>query len=158
VTLPPSKVITTFFVVDLDPEVLFGIAECYMHHQSVCRMNSCHPQKVTKFCKQVVNMCNQSQLAEHLVVLQALPMLTPTHLVELETIDTQLTQILLWANRACIPPSTSPWSLELNQAYLRHHLCLLELMAKCTQRDMSAVLTSIRQCLIPSLIDVQEKT
>ncbi len=142
--------------VDLDPDVLFGITECTMYQQPVRGLNSCHPQKVTKFCKQVVELCNQSHLAERIAALQALTTLTPQHLEELEAIDTRLTQILLRADKACIPPNTSPWSLELNQAYLRHRLWSLELTAKRTQRDMSAVLNAIRQRLHPSPVDTQE--
>jgi len=144
-------------VVDLDPDVLFGIAESHMYQQPGRGTNSRHPQKVNKFCKQVVDMCNRAQLAERVAALQQLTTLTPANLAELEAIDIQLTQILLKADRACTPPGTSPWSPELNQAYLRHRLWSLELTAKRTQRDMSMVLTALRQCLTPSLLDDQEK-
>jgi len=135
--------------VDFDPDVLFGSTECNTYQQPLRGTNSRHPQKVTKFCKQVVQLCNQSKLAECIAALQALPALTLTHQEELEAIDQQLTKILLQADRACTPPSTSPWSPELNQAYLRHHLWSLELTVKCTKCDMSTVITSIRQRLSP---------
>jgi len=101
-----------------------------MYQQPGRGTNSRHPQKVNKFCKQVVDMCNRAQLAERVAALQQLTTLTPANLAELEAIDIQLTQILLKADRACTPPGTSPWSPELNQAYLRHRLWLLELTAK----------------------------
>jgi len=144
--------------VDFDPDVLFGSTECNTYQQPLRGTNSRHPQKVTKFCKQVVQLCNQSKLAECIAALQALPALTLTHQEELEAIDQQLTKILLQADRACTPPSTSPWSPELNQAYLRHHLWSLELTVKCTKHDMSTVITSIRQRLLPSPLDDLEQT
>jgi len=69
--------------------------ECTTYHQPACGTNSRHPQKVTQFCKHVVEMCNQLHLAERIVALRALTTLTPAHYKELEAIDNQLTQILL---------------------------------------------------------------
>jgi len=131
-------------VIDLDPEVLFGTADCHTYNQPSRGTNSHHPQKVSKFCKQVVEMCNNSCLGERVAVLQATQQLTPTHINKLEAIDTRLTQILLQADRACIPPSASPWSPELNQAYLRHQLWSLELTPNvrretCPQFSMRSV-------------------
>jgi len=131
--------------VDFDPEVLFSLADCTTYQQPICGTNSHHPQKVTKFCKQVIQMCNQSKLAECIAALQSLPKLTPTHQEELEAIDKWLTKILLQADHACTPPNTSPWSLELNQAYLRHCRWSLELTAHCTKHDMSTVIMLICQ-------------
>jgi len=53
-------------------------------------------------------MCNQAHLAEHIMALWTLETLTLAHQEELEAIDHQLTQILLQADSACIPPNTSP--------------------------------------------------
>jgi len=50
--------------------------------------NSRHPQKVTKFCKQVIKQCNRYCLAERVTDLQQLDKLDPQHYEELEAIDT----------------------------------------------------------------------
>ncbi len=45
--------------IDLDPEVLFGNVAPSPYLMQICGTNSQHPQKVTKFCKCVVDQCNQ---------------------------------------------------------------------------------------------------
>jgi len=107
--------------IDLDPEILFGTADLPPHHVQTRGTNSRHPQKVTKFCKRVVDQCNQYRLAERIAMLQTLPRLETHHQAELKDIDERLTKILLQADRACTPPQESSWSPKLNQAYLRHH-------------------------------------
>jgi len=144
--------------IDLDPEILFGNADLPSYHGQTRGTNSRHPQKVTKFCKRVVDRCNQQCLAERLAALQHLPHLDPHHLEELEDIDDRLTKILLQADRDCTPPNSSPWSPELNQAYLRHRLWTIELTAHRTKRDLSAATNLIRQRLTPSPLDVLEPT
>jgi len=106
----------------------------------------------------VVDRCNQQRLAERLAVLQQLPHLDPHHLAELEAIDERLTKILLQADRDCTPPTTSPWSPELNQAYLRHRMWTIALTAHWTKRDLSAAINLIRQRLTPSPLDALEPT
>jgi len=142
--------------IDLDPEVLFGNAELTLYKQPTRGTNSRHPQKVTKFCKQVIKQCNRYRLAKCIADLWQLDKLEPQHYDELEDIDTRLTKILLHADRACTPSNPSSWSPALNQAYLRHHLWSLTLTAKRMERDMLAAITAIRQWLLPSPIDQQE--
>jgi len=144
--------------IDLDPKILFGTADLPSYHSQLRGTNSRHPQKVTKFCKRVVDRCNQQRLAERLAVLQQLPHLDPDHLVELEAIDERLTKILLQADRECTPPTASPWSPDLNQAYLRHRMWTIALTAHRTKRDLSAAITLIRQRLTPSPLDDLEPT
>jgi len=50
-------------------------------------------------------MCNHAHLAECVAELRALETLTLTNQEELEAIDNQLTQILLRADRVCVPPT-----------------------------------------------------
>jgi len=109
------------------------------------RVNSHHPQKVQKVCKKVIDQCNHHQLAERVAALQQLDRLDNMHLAELETIDTQLTKILVNADRTCTPLNQAPWSPELNRAYLCHRFWSISLTAKCTKRDLSHILDSIRQ-------------
>jgi len=142
--------------VDLDPAILFGSATTLPAHLTTRGVISKHPQKVTKFCKRVVTRCNQHQLAARIQSLQTLPQLDGTQLKELEAIDMCLTKILLEANKHCTPPQTDPWSPELNQAYLRHHLWSLTLSAHCNQHDMTDILQSIRARLLPSPEDAAE--
>jgi len=108
-------------------------------------MNSQHPQKVHKFCKQVIDQCNSHHLAERIAALQTLDSLTDHHLAELENIDAQLTKILVTADKKCALPSQVEWSPELNHAYLRHRYWSISLTAKCTKRDLDHVLEQIRQ-------------
>jgi len=144
--------------IDLDPEILFGTADLPPHHVQTRGTNSRHPQKVTKFCKRVVDQCNQYRLAERIAMLQTLPRLETHHQAELKDIDERLTKILLQADRACTPPQESSWSPKLNQAYLRHRLWNLELTAHQTKRDLSTAINLIRQQLQPSPLDALELT
>jgi len=143
--------------VDLDPEILFGQATIPVNHPQHRGAKSKHAQTVNKFCKQVVQKCNQQQLAQRIATLQSVDVLQPHHQIELEAIDTSLTKILLTADKACLPQQKAPWSPELNQAYLRHRLWTLTLTAKRTERDMTDVLTALRKHLLPSPLDEQEK-
>jgi len=143
--------------IDLDPEVLFGHADLTLPKQQTRGTNSRHPQKVTKFCKQVIKQCNHYRLAERVADLRQLEQLEPHHYEELEAIDKRLTKILLQADRACTPINPSSWSPELNQAYLRHRMWSLTLTAKRTERDMTDAIAAIRKRLIPSPIDQQEE-
>jgi len=136
--------------VDLNPDVLFGTAVTLPMQLTTHRVHSKHPQKVTKFCKRVVMKCNQHHLADRLESLKSLSTLDKNQLKELETIDNLLTKILLEADKKYSPPQMDPWSPDLNQAYLRHGLWSIALSAQCNQRDMTAVLQSIRACLTPS--------
>jgi len=131
--------------IDFDPEVLFGNAISPPASAPSRGTNSRHEQKVTKFCKRVVSKCNQYQLAERLAELQTLDNLEPHHQNELEDIDRQLTRILLQADRMCSPCNPAPWSPELNQAYLRHRLWNIALLADQDKRDMAEVIVTIRQ-------------
>jgi len=143
--------------VDFDPEVLFGNAVATPLELPLRGTNSRHKQKVLKFCKRVIQKCNQHQLAERIADLQSHDHLEPHHFDELEAIDQELTKILLQADRACKPPNFAPWSLELNQAYLRHRLWTIALTAHHTKCDMSTAMNSIRQRLTPSPLDDQEQ-
>jgi len=87
--------------IDFDPEVLFRNALAPPTQLTTRGVNSRHEQKVTKFCKRVVSKCNQQQLAEWLTYLKSLPTLDPSHLEELERIDTALTKILIDADKHC---------------------------------------------------------
>jgi len=97
---------------DFDPEVFFGNADVTPITLQLQGTNSCHPQKVTIFCKQVILQCNQHQLAVRLSSLQTLDTLDPCHYDELECIDEQLTYNLN-VDQACSPPSPIPWSPDL---------------------------------------------
>jgi len=144
--------------IDLDPDVLFGNANFTPYHTQIRGTNSCHPQKVPKFCKRVVDQCNQYQLAERIAELQTLKNIEPHHFDKLEDIDSHLTKILLKADRACTQPNSSPWSPELNQAYLCHRLWSIVLTAHRTKRDMSTAINRLCQQLLPSPLDAQELT
>jgi len=102
---------------DLDPDVLFENAIAPPAQLTQCRVNSCHAQKVTKFCKRVITQCNHHQLAERIVQLQTLLTLGLNQLAKLKCIDDQLTKILLQADCHCHPLNLDPWSPKLNQAY-----------------------------------------
>jgi len=130
--------------IDLNPEVLFGQAYLRPCDQQVRGTNSRYAHKVNKFCKQVIKKGNDNHLAQRIAALQALPRLDQQNKAELEAIDACLTKILLQADRACTNPNPAAWSPDLNQAYLRHRLWNLKLTAHCTKRNMSNVLTSIR--------------
>jgi len=119
--------------VDLDPEVLFGNAIPSLTKPQLRGTNSRHPQKVTKFCKRVVDQCNHHRLAERIADLQTLRTLDASHFDELEDIDACLTKILIRADRACTPMNATPWSPKLNQAYLRHRLWSIALTAHRTK-------------------------
>jgi len=79
-----------------------------------------------------------------------------THRTELEKIDTLLTKILLEADKTCSPLQTDPWSPELNQAYLCHRLWSITLSAKHNKRDMTEVINSIRERILPTLEDAED--
>jgi len=130
--------------IDFDPDVLFSNALAPHTHLTNQGVNSQHEQKVTKFCKRMVSQCNQHQLAERLIYLKSRPKLTPTDLDELESIDQQLTQILIKADNHCKPPHPNPWSPELDQAYLCHRLWTIKLTAHCNQRNMLDITNAIQ--------------
>jgi len=106
----------------------------------------------------VISQCNQHQLAERITHLQTLPALDKTHLDELESIDAQLTKILIKADKHCKPPHPDPWSPELDQAYLRHRLWTITLSAEHNQRNMSDITDAIRARLRPSTEDAEDST
>jgi len=54
-------------------------------------------------------------------------------------------------------PQMDPWSPELNQAYLLHRLWSIALSAQHNQHDMTDVLNSIRERLIPSPKDAEDE-
>jgi len=116
--------------VDLDPEVLFGTNMTPAAPHASRGVNSRHPQKVHKFCKQVIAKCNKHNLAECVAALQMLDRLDTVDINELELIDTLLTKILVRADRQCTPENPAPWSPELNRAYLCHRFWLILLTAK----------------------------
>ncbi len=143
--------------IDLDPDILFGTQLHPAMPTAIRGVNSRHPQKVHKFCKQVIDQCNSHYLAEQIAALQTLDSLTDQHLAELENIDTQLTKILVTADKKCAPPSQAEWSPELNRAYLRHRYWSISLTAKRTKQDLEHVLTQIRQRYNPLEEDPQSE-
>jgi len=143
--------------VDFDPEVLFGNAVATPLELPLRGTNSRHEQKVLKFCKRVIQKCNQHQLADRMADLQSHAHLEPHHFDELEAIEQELTKILLQADRACKPLNFAPWSPELDQAYLQHQLWTIALTAHCTKCNMLTAINLIRQWLTPSHLDEQEQ-
>jgi len=85
--------------IDLDPDILFGSKLHQPMPMTLRGVHSQHPQKVHKFCKQVIDQCNLHQLAERIAALQTLNSLNNQHLAELEIIDTLLTKILITADK-----------------------------------------------------------
>jgi len=118
-------------------------------------VNSHHPQKVTKFCKKVVDQCNYYHLAERVATLHALDCLESHHLDELEQIDAQLTRILVSEDRKCTPKNQVAWSPELNRAYLSHRFWSISLTAKRTKWNLEHVLNGIKQRFNPLEEDPQ---
>jgi len=119
-------------------------------------MNSRHPQKVNKLCKQVVSQCSQHQIAEQIGALQLLSTFEPCHYAKMESIDAQLTCILLKADCTCSLSNSASWSPNLNQAYLCHQLWTIALLVHHNQCDMSSAIATIRAQLLPSPLDAQE--
>jgi len=142
--------------VDLDPDLLFGNSVPIPAQLTIRGVHSRHDLKVTKFCKRVVTQCNRHHLAERISHLQTLTTLGPEHITELESIDEELTAILLAADRQCQPRNADPWSPALNQAYLRHCLWTIALSAHNNNRNMSDVINAIRSKLQPSPEDEAE--
>jgi len=77
------------------------------------------------------------------------------HHKELKAIDQLLTKILVTADLQCTPNNPAPWSPDLNQAYLCHQLWSIALTAKQTKRDLTAAITAICQCLVPTPDDME---
>jgi len=102
------------------PGILFGSSPIHPSVGLICGINSRHKQHVLHFCKQVIKNCNQDHLAEQTATLFSKDTLGETDILELERIDTTLTQILVKANQRCHPLSAVPWSPALQQAYLLH--------------------------------------
>jgi len=75
----------------------------------------------------------QHQLTETIEWLQQCDSFTKQHHEELECIDTQITKIVLAADKACSPPNPAPWLPALNQAYLQHCLWSITLTVHCNQ-------------------------
>jgi len=144
--------------VDLDPEILFGNRSVSITKLQERGVNSHHELKCTKFCKQVVTKCLQSQLAERLKHLQMFERFSQQQCDELDQIDNQLTSILLQADRACGSNNTTPWSPTVNQAYLQHRMWSIALTAHRNHRDMDDIIAAIRAKLTPSEEDKLEKT
>jgi len=133
--------------IDFDPDTLFGNTPSPLAPLHLCGVNSCHPQKVDKFCKRVITRCNQLQLAERIKDLKSMPHWDQAQFDKLELIDRQLTTILLNADKHCTPTSPAPWLPELNQAYLRHQFWAISLTAKRAKRDMTEILESLKRRL-----------
>jgi len=102
--------------IDLDPNVLFGTSMTPAVQYAARGVNSCHPQKVHQFCKQVINQCNGHQFSTQVAALQMLDQLDNAAITKLELIDAQLTKILVCANCNCTPENQAPWSPKLNHA------------------------------------------
>jgi len=136
--------------VNLDPGIIFSNVVAPLAKFVLRGVHSHHEQKVTKFCKCIITQCNHYQMAQHLGLLQSLPTLGPEHLAKLESINKQLTKILINADCHCQPTNADPWSLELNQAYLCHRLWMLALSTHSNDRDMYDVLKLIQKQLLPT--------
>jgi len=142
--------------VDLDPEILFGTAMTPLAISEQWGAKSRQVQTVTKFCKRVITQCTHNQIADRIDHLLMLPTFTADHYKELKQIDTKITQILLKVDQQCCPKTDAPWSLALNQAYLRHWYWSIAFSAKCNQHNMKDVLQALQARMHPSTEDQLE--
>jgi len=64
---------------------------------------------------------------------------------DLDTIDKDLTQILVKADQDCVKAGTAPWSPQLHEAYLIHHYWNLKLSHQRTGRNYPHAFQAIEQ-------------
>jgi len=95
---------------DFFPTILFGSTTETPTLGLLHSINSKNDQHMQKYCKQVVECCNQYCLDECMAALMSKPTLSDDNINKLEAIDQRLTKILLQVDQQCCPLSTAPWS------------------------------------------------
>jgi len=78
------------------------------------------------------------------------PTLSAADHQELDTIDKDLTHILVKADQTCVKAGTAPWSPQLHEAYLIHHYWNLKLSHRRTGRNYPHAFNTIEQQIPPA--------
>jgi len=93
---------------------------------------------------------DMANISQRISALEALDTLSPTTAEALNSIDDDLTAILVKADQKCWVHKNTPWSPELHEAFLEHrywNLCCSELRK---DRDYSAAYNVISTLLPPA--------
>jgi len=139
---------------DFHPGILFGSTPDNPASNTLRGINSRHEQHVIQYCEHVVKQCNAHRLAERIGTLFTKISLEERDLVELESIDTKLTKILVQADQRLRPLSSVPWSPAVKQAYLLHRYWVLTRTAKRNHHNLSDALNRIKNQLENNAIDL----
>jgi len=140
------------------PSILFGSMPASPTASTPRGVNSYHKQNATKFCKQAVSQCQRHQLAECINLLLARPTLHAHDLLELEDINSQITRILVTADKNWWPQNFVPWSLALQQMYLLHCYWSLRCAKLHTQHNLTNAIKFILNWLDPQVIQEDATT
>jgi len=134
---------------DFSPDILFGGQTEHPAPGLIRGINSRNELHVPKYCKTVIQRCQQHRLDERIASLLTKPALSPDEIQELELIDATLTKILVQTDQQCRPLLQTPWSPAVRTAYMIHRYWSLKLTAKRTERDLSASFEAIEKRLEP---------
>jgi len=136
-------------------DILFGGQTVHPANGLIQGINSHNELQVPKYCKTVIQHCNNQRLDEQIATLLAKTQLLPDDIHKLEAIDTSLTKILVQTDQQCRPLHEAPWSPAVKNTYLVHQYWSLKLTAKHTRRDLSATFAAIKQWLEPQQLQRQ---
>jgi len=128
---------------DFNTEKLFNQQVAPMKKVPSRGVHSNDMKLVKNFCTQVTTECQNQSIYERIHSFTAKTTLTSSDHKDLDTLDADITKILINADRNCVKAGDSPWSPQLHTAYLVHHYWSLKLSQQKTRRDYPQAYSSI---------------
>jgi len=108
-------------------------------------VNSNNSKLTQNFCKEAIKACQNANIFHRIHLLTACDQLTAREKQDIESLDSELTEILINADKKFIKKGNHPWSPELHMAYLVHYYWSLKLSHKCTGREYPQAFLRIEQ-------------
>jgi len=143
---------------DFNSDTLFHQRPTTPYQTPIRGVFSNNTKLVEKFCKQVIKASQEVGIYERIHFIASKDNLTTEDRVELDTIDKDLTQLLVKADQACAKAGMAPWSPQLHEAYLIHHYWSLKLSHQRTSRNYPNAFRAIKQKIPPSKLQPDHLT
>jgi len=141
-------------VLEFDRKLLFGNNPLLHSFHTTRGTNSRSLPIVQKFCRLVTQAYDLSNIPEQITSLEQQERLTPIDRQLLETIDRELTTILIQADQKC-RKYAQPWSPELHLAYLIHRYWALKVSSIKTKRKYTPILEKLQAMIGPTNTQLQ---
>jgi len=135
-------------LLDFDSRILFRNAPPPQQNITNRGTKSNDIPTVTRFCKIAGEGCDSANIAGRLAQIEDRDQLTAEDRQELNCIDKEITDILLWPDKQCKKFPEYPWSPTLHQVYLVHWFWTVKLSKVCTKCKFPSVLLRISQRVI----------